>query len=68
MSTYKLYYINARGGAEVSRFVFALADVKTRTSDLKATSGRMNTRLVSILYHFVVWCDCNEGCNGVVFC
>ncbi len=28
MSTYKLLYLNARAGAEVSRFVFALADVK----------------------------------------
>ena len=28
MSTYKLYYFNARGGAEPSRIIFAQADVK----------------------------------------
>ena len=28
MSTYKLYYFNARGGAESSRIIFAQADVK----------------------------------------
>ena len=28
MSTYKLYYFNARGGAETTRIIFAQADVK----------------------------------------
>ena len=28
MATYKLYYFNIRGNAEVSRIIFAQADVK----------------------------------------